>query len=236
MKPYALFLSIVAFLVGLPQVSRAAVLLSSLASPTMQTLVGMGSSGVIVGSDTFYDFTFADTSATDPTAAQVQVEPITTDGDGLRFVAAWFADGGNTMASAITYQVNTAASSQINGVTLFSNAAIPQPDAGTFASTSLSTRSLTNMLLTPTLTTYADGTITPINTASYAFAAQTDLVITDSITIASTAGTPGGLATASVIENTFIPVPDPNQSGLFFIPTAAITATFLRRPRRGSAS
>lgn len=231
MKPHALILWIVALIAGSAQMSRAAVLLSSLSNPTMQTLIGLGSDGVIVGPDRFYDFTYVATSAADPIATAVDVEPITINGSGLRFVAAWFAESGTSMASAITYQVSADPSQQINGVNLFSDGAIPLPDAGTFASTSLSTRALNDTPLAPTLTTYADGTTTPTNSASFAFAPQTDLMITDSITISSTAGTPGGLATASVIENTFTPVPEPSRGGWFFVPTAALISTFLRRRR-----
>jgi len=235
MKPFALIFSIVALFAASAQTSRAAVLLSSLTNPTMQTLVALGSDGVTVGSDLFYDFTFAGTSAAAPLADNVAVEPITTDGDGLRFVAAWYAAAGDSMATAITYQVSADPSAQITGVTLFSDGAIPSPDAGTFVSTSLSTRSLADTPLAPTLTTYADGVTTPTDSASFAFTAQTDLIITDSITLASTAGAPGGVATASIVENTFDPLPEPGRSAWFFVPAAVVAARLLRRSGSGKS-
>ena len=94
MKPFALILSI-ALLVGSAQQSQAAVLLSSLTHPTMQTLIALGGDGVIVGSDRFYDFAITGTSPAAPVSANVAVEPITTaDGDGLRLPRRMVCDVG----------------------------------------------------------------------------------------------------------------------------------------------
>jgi hypothetical protein len=229
MKPFALILSIALF-IGSAQRSQAAVLLSSLTHPTMQTLIALGNDGVIVGSDRFYDFAITGTSPAAPVSANVAVEPITTaDGDGLRFLAGWFATSGGSLTSGISYQIAASPSAQVAGVSLYSNGTIPSPDTGTFVAASLSTQSLSNTPVAPTITAFADGVSPSTASVSLEFTPQTDLIVTDSITLASAAGNPGGAANASVIENTFIAVPEPSRAGYFFPVVGALAATFFRR-------
>jgi hypothetical protein len=187
---------------------------------------------VIVGSDRFYDFAITGTSPAAPVSANVAVEPITTpDGDGLRFLAGWFATSGNSLTSGISYQVAAAPSAEVAGVSLFSNGSIPSPDTGTFVAASLSTQSLSDTPVAPTITAFADGVAPPTASVSFIFTPQTDLIVTDSITLASTAGNPGGAANASIIDNTFVAVPEPSRNGCFFIVVCAAAVTLLRRSR-----
>jgi hypothetical protein len=226
MKLRPLILSALVLLAISAAPTRAAVLLSSLTHPTLQTLISLGSDGVTVGPDRFYDFAFTGTAPVGSSSANVAVGPITAGGDGLSFVGKWIAMDGGSVANTITFQVAIDPSTPIGSVNLFSASAILSPSAGTVASTSLSTRSLSNVLLAPALATFADGTATPTNSASSAFSPQSDLMITDSITITST---PSGVADVSNIQNTFVPVPEPSRSAWFFIPAAIVATNILRR-------
>ncbi len=228
MKPFTLILSALVLSAASAVPAHAAVMLSNLTHPTLQTLIGLGSDGVTVGDERFYDFTFGGASTGLPSPADVAVEPVTSDGDGLMFVAGWFASGGNSLANTITFQVAVDAPAQIGRVTLLSSSVIPSPSAGTFVSTSLSTRSLSDVPVAPMLATFADGVALSTDSASSDFVPQSDLMITDSIAATSTAG---GVADISSIENTFTTVPEPGSSAWLFIPAAVVAAKLLRGRR-----
>lgn len=223
--------------------ARAAVIsLASLTSPTVQTLIGSGSDGVTVGPFRFYDFTFAGSSSTTGarSAAQVAVQPVTDDGFGLRFLSSWFAAGGSTVADVITYKLQLLDPSlSVGQFSLFSDGTAPLPAAGTFASTSLSARKTGGAIAGRVLSTFDDGHTTPIDTTQSdlavdgaSFAPQALLSITNAITTTSTGGAAFGAATASVVENTFVAVPEPRMTTHVFLPITMLAMLFTRRSTR----
>jgi hypothetical protein len=221
----------------------ASVLLSSLSDPTVETLIGLGSDGVTVGPLQFYDFAFlASPVSALPTAASIDVEPVTASGDGLQFISAWLATGGDSVTDVITYDVDAIGQPQsISSVSLFCDGTAPVPANGAFVSTSLTARAPAGSVAGRILNTFDDGVTKPVdttfpdfNTDSIDIPAETSLWMTQSISANS--GSPGssGVAFASTVENTFDPVPLPTPGGWGFIPCAILTATLRRRSRRST--
>lgn len=239
----SLLLAAMSAVAGNPSRAHAApVTLSSLSNPTVQTLIGLGSDGVIVGPIRFFDFTFAGFSSTTGArnAGQVAVQPITIDGFGLRFVSPWFAAGGSAVADVITYKLAvTDPSEAVAGINLFSDGTVPLAGLGTFASGSLTARVTGGAIAGRVLSTIDDGHTSPLDTTQpdvavdfVKFTPQTWLNVTNSVSTASGAGGSGGVATASIVENTFVAVPEPRTAAYAFVPAVMTVMMFTRRTNR----
>jgi hypothetical protein len=224
--------------------SRAAVSLSTLTNPTVQTLIDLGSDGVAVGPIRFFDFTFAGSSSNGSrNAGQVAVQPITADGFGIRFLSPWFVTGGSALVDVITYKLEIADPSQTVGrINLFSDGTAPLPAAGTFVSTSLSARTTGGAMAGRIVSTFDDGRTSPFDTTqpdtavdATSFDPQLWLSVTDAISTASGGGISTGVATASIVENTFVPVPEPRMTALVFVPGTIMAMMFTRRLNRRRA-
>jgi hypothetical protein len=208
---------ILAWLTAAP--ARAAVLLASLNNPTLQTLMTMGSSSVVVGDMQFSNFTFTDNSTGTALApSQIRVQPYTTTGNGLEFVAGWFASNGSTLDDLISYDVQTTTPGQpIGEVTLLTNGTAPVAATGTFTTASLLSQTTQGSTAAPVISTYnagADGD-SNINFASTALIPQQELFETTTL-FGNTEG--AGVVTASVLENAYISVPEPRTTGLVMLP------------------
>ncbi len=221
--------------------SLGAVDLSSLSSPTMQTLMDMGNSGVVVGGEEFYNFSYI-AGAGSTTASQVQVQPVSDTGSGLQFVANWFAADGTSVSDVISYDVEAVNAWQsIGSIDLFSNGTAPAPVSGTFTTTTLTSQTMQGTPAAGALSTYNDGVTFPLDTtqpdvnyASTTVVPELQLRITDAIFADSTAassGGSGGVATISVVQNSFGVIPEPSAAGWIF-PPAAILVTGVHRCRR----
>jgi hypothetical protein len=225
----------------LPLAPAAMVPLSSLNDPTLQTLIDLSSDGVTVGPLQFYDFTFlASPTSAPPTAASIDVNPVTNPGDGLQFVSAWSATGGNSVTDVISYRVVVVdPTKSISSISLFCDGTAPVPATGAFVSTSLSARIGLGSVAGRILNTFDDGVTKPVdttfpdfNTDSIDFPAETSLSITQSIS-ANSGSTPStGVAFASTVENTFDPVPLPTPGDWSFVPLAIFAASLRLRVRR----
>jgi len=215
--------------------------LSSLNDPTVQTLIDLGSDGVSVGPLQFYDFTFlASPVPSQPTPTLIDVNPVTAFGDGLQFISAWSATGGNSVTDVISYRVAVADPTQsIGSISLFCDGSAPVPAAGAFVSTSLAARTPTGSVAGRILNTFDDGVTKPVdttlpdfNTDSIDFSAETSLSVTQSISANSGSSGSAGVAFASTIENTFDPVPLPTPSGWEFLPCAIFAVNLRHRALR----
>ena len=209
-----------------PALAGGAVSLSSLPSPTVQTLIGLGDEGVTVGGDRFFDFDYVAATGS-PAAADVRVRGVSAasspDVAGLRFAAAWAASDGSATSSTISYSVEPVDPSRaVSRIGLLSNGTAPSPAVGTFATVTLLAQGPDAAPAAPLLTTFDDGRGVPVDTTAAdvnaASAPVVDpspwLAVTDTVTVASGRGT-AGVATASVVQNLFTaaPVPEPASAG-----------------------
>ena len=218
-----------------------AVQLSSLTDPTLQTLITMGSAPVVVGPYQFSDFDFTDASTgASSTAAQIQVQPLTTNGYGLQFVANWFAANGTMVDDVVSYDVQTTNPPQpVTQISLLSNGTAPVPVTGTFTTATLIASLPGGGTAAPILSTYNDGLDTSIdvNYAVENLPQQPQLHVMDTLLAISTpagAETTGGVATTSVLQNAFTPasIPEPSQPGWIFLPMAVVVTASGRRWRK----
>ncbi len=217
--------------------------LSSLISPTLQSLINMGTSPVAVGNAEFSNFSLINAlPGTGVSASQIQVQPYTTGGDGLQFVSSWSAANGSEVDEVISFDVQTIDSTKpITQISLLSNGTAPVPTTGTFASTTLISQLLNGAAAAPVISTYNDGVTMPIDTtkpdinyAQTTLAAQTQLHIIDTLFEDSTAPgttTSGGVATESVVQNSFVSVPEPAGLGLILLPIGGFIGAMARRGR-----
>ncbi len=226
--------------------SRGALQLSALSNPTLQTLMDMGSAPVAVGPYLFDDFSFVDASSgTSRTAAQIQVQAFTTNGYGLQFVANWFAADGSMVNDVIAYDVQASSPAQpIGQISLLSNGTAPVPVSGTFTTATLISSLPSGATAAPVLSTYNDGFTTPVDTTkpdvNYSLQSlypQTALHIIDTlfaISTASNSNNTGGVATASVLQNAFVPssIPEPSQPGWVLLPMIGLVSSMGRQWRR----
>ncbi len=228
---------------GTAGTGRAAIQLSSLQNPTLQTLIDLGNTPVTVGTEQFSNFDFVAGSASGPSSAsQVQVKPINNSGSGLQFVATWFASNGVNVSDVISYDVQPVSpSDSTSWIGLFSNGTAPAPASGTFTTTTLTTQTSVGASAASLLSTYNDGITSPIDTtksdvnfSTVPVLSADVLQITNSIFAASTpatSGNPGGLATISIVQNTFGSVPEPAFFGWILIPAVLVGSGLMRRPR-----
>ena len=217
--------------------------LSSLTNSTLQDLINMGSTPVAVGPYQFSNFSFIDASSgAAQTAAQVKVMSFATGGFGLQFVTNWFAADGSLLDEVIAYDVTTTDPTQAIGrIDLFSNSTAPAPANGTFTSTTLASQVPGGQTASPVLSTYNDGFTSPVDTTkpdvNYTFTSlvpQDQLHIIDTYIAISTpanGNVAGGVTTASVLQNTFVPVPEPAKSIWILLLPIGLTMG-LSRPRR----
>jgi hypothetical protein len=193
---------------ALARPTSAAMTLSSLSNPTVQTLIDLGSDGVVSGEARFFDFSYAGTSSA-PAAAAVDVQAIgSDDNSGLRFVGSWLASGGSASSSTISFEVAPLTNGTVATINLLANGTAPLPAAQTFVTATTSTDTASGSPLAPLLSTYDDGRTFPTDTtaadvdsASATFTApQSLLAVTDTLTVV---GGSGGVATASYLQNGF---------------------------------
>ncbi len=219
-----------------------AVQLSSMSDPTLETLIAMGSTPVDVGPYQFNNFSFVDASSgATYTPGEIQVQAFNSNGYGLEFVSNWFASNGTMVDNVITYDVSDTTSAQpIAQVNLLSNGTAPEPVTGTFATTSLIASIPRGSTAAPELSTYNQGSTASagqpnVNYAYETLTPQPQLSIIDTIFAISTpagVGSTGGVATASVLQNSFAPasVPEPALPVWILLPMLG-AATTGRRSR-----
>jgi hypothetical protein len=233
MKKIGLSLPLLAGLAGLGVQSALAAPIPNISS--LQDLKDTGSTGVVIGDKQFYNFQYtgSPTSGSNPapTASQISVAetppPIgAPSGDiGISFSYAWESANGLNEDSVITYCVHTLSGTttptmMIDGVKLNFNGATPVPGTGTDAS-------LTNATVTEKvydlkgnllggLSTFDDGK-TSTDQASLTLAPTRDVCVSKDIIVHSAPiSDGGGVATISVVDNTFHQtVPEPASLGLF---------------------
>jgi hypothetical protein len=225
-KPSILIALIVSSLVCCARPTAAVATPVDVSKLSLQDLINLGSTGVTIAGDRFYNFGFVDTSTAPPIpAANIEVNLITKGQPGIEFLAPWNAANDDVVSEVISYQIMaTAAKSMIAGVNLFSDGAAPSPAPGTFASTALTVSNAagsgTPVVAGNVLTTYADGGQTAANLAQSAmdFSPLNSLSITQSI---SDVSSNGGVATSSIVQDTFVPVPEPFEHN-WLLPFAVI--------------
>jgi hypothetical protein len=243
MKPshFWIALLLTAGLAGPP--CTGAITLYSLDNPTLATLINLGSTGVWVGDDEYYGFSFLNAiPGSSISAADIQVEPYTTQASGLQFISSWFAADGSYVDTVIAYDV-VASAQPIGEINLLSNGTAPAPAPGTFTTTTLVSELANGQTADPVLSTYDDGVTYPVDTTkpdvdfaqASLYPQEDELHIIDTIFASSTAATNtsgGGVATASVIQNAFVDVPEPMRQGWIFLPVSVLIATLGRRSTR----
>lgn len=219
--------------------------LSSLTNPTLQTLISMGSTPVCVGGIQFSHFSLVNTlGAGGVTSDQIQVLP-SNSGTGLQFVSSWFAANGSYVDEVLTFDVQSMdAAKPINQISLLSNGTAPAPTPGTFTTTTLVSETPGGSTAAALISTYDDGFTSPVDTtkpdinyAQTALAPQPELLISDTVFESSSAATgssSGGVATESIVQNTFVQqVPEPGPIAWVLIPTAAVISQLNRRASVG---
>jgi hypothetical protein len=220
--------------------------LSDLVSPTVQTLINLGSNGVSVGDEEFSNFSMVNALPNSGvTASQIQVQPYSVGGNGLQFVSSWFAANGTYVDEVLSFNVQAINPTRpITMISLLSNGTAPAPAPGTFTTDTLVSLLVGGGTAAPVITTYNDGIAaipgnasSDVNYAQTTLVPQTELQISDTIFESSSAsvGTDsGGVATESILQNVFVDanVPEPNRSGWICLPLAAVVATNRRVRRR----
>jgi hypothetical protein len=228
---------------GFASAGRGAISLASLNNPTLQTLIDMGPASVTLGQYEFSDFSFVDASTgTAYTASQIQVQASTASGFGLQLVSNWYAAGGSKVDDVIEFDVkSTSPTSAIGEISLLSNGTAPMPVPGTFTTTTLIASVPGGGTAAPVLSTYDDGYTTPVDNtkpdidfAETSLFPQQELEVIETLTANSAAPAglnSAGVATASVLQDSFVPViiPEPAQPGWIFLPMAVVVATSRRR-------
>jgi len=179
---------------------------------------GIAQGGFVVEGIRFYDFTFSNSGDAPPTAGEVEIQraPSPGSGDwvGLQFNFDWVATGGSNMVSTIRYKVSGGI--PMNQVGLLFDGDVPPGTAGigTFAQVTEEVRNLAGITLAE-LSVFDDGTGQGVdNNEDYAnlLPAQTDLDLSKAIRVRSGGG--GTVATISVVDNVFRPIPEPASLGL----------------------
>jgi len=168
------------------------------------------------------------------------VEPVTSGGDGIRFLSNWSAAQGDGLTNTISYQVDSVDESpSISTISLLSDGTAPSVAPGAFAATSLTARDSGGAPIGRTLGTYNDGVTTPVgttnpdnNTDFLRFSPNNSLGITDSIILASGVPGQGGDVSLTSLENTFDPVALPSPDGTLVLPFVAGFGMLRRRPRK----
>ena len=213
---------------------------------TLGSLVQRGSgtqNGIIIGDKIFYNFSYTGAplppaSATNPnpapTADQITVgqAPTGTNGPiGLSFSSSWLSSNGQGVDSVISYCVHTidaATQFYIDGVGLHFNGATPLPgtDNGLTSASVTETVYAVNAdgsrgATIGNLSTYSDGTGPKTDTFDSFTALPAplrDICVTKDIQLhSSIRSAGGGVATISIVDNTFHQVPEPAALGLVVI-------------------
>ena len=192
------------------------------------------SSGIVIGDKTFYGFSYqsSQTSAINPapTASQISVAQPPGPDIGLQFSYAWFSENGFNEDSVIQYCVHVNDPTKaIDAVTLTFNGTAPVPGALTNSTvteqvTDLQGHPLANISVFDngqgmTQIDQSTGQLTP---------PRGDICVSKDIQLHSAAiQAGGGVATISVVDNTYHQVPEPASLALLSLGGLAL----LRRRR-----
>lgn len=230
-----LSLCVLAGLAGLGVQAASAAPIPSISS--LQDLINTGATGVVIGDKQFYNFTYTGSptggSNPAPTASQISVAQTGVPlggpaGDvGISFSYAWESANGLNEDSVISYAVHTLSGTTtptmlIDGVKVNFNGDAPIP--GTGADASLTNATVTEKVydlkgnLLGSLATFDDGPggKSDNDQSSLAIAPTRDVVVTKDIIVHSAPiSDGGGVATISVVDNTFHQVPEPASLALF---------------------
>jgi len=190
---------------------------------------GVPEGGVFIEGVRFYDFVYSNTGPNAPSASEVEVQQTSGPSGtfGIEFNFDWVAAAGDNMRSTIRYKVDSPTPLDLVG--LFFDGDVPPGNegVGTFAQVTETVRTLAGTGLGE-LSVFDDGTgpgvdnnvdeldLTP---------PQTDIELSKAIRVRAGGS---GVATISVVDNYFRPIPEPAAFGLL----AAGTMLGLRRRRR----
>lgn len=228
LRKVQLILIIALLLAGLATQTRAAIMIENLPTPTMQTLIGLGSGGVIVGDMKFYDFSYLSIGAGAPSASNIAVQ--STGIDGIRLLSGWSASDGDFVSGLIAFKVTPVdLSTLIAGLNLFSDGTAIVPGNGTFASVAETARDAGGNVLGTVLSTFNDGPggLADRNNDYSDFTPVSTISIIQSLQLKSKPfAQGGGLATLSVIDINVVPIPEPT-AGLTMLGIAGVAV--LRR-------
>jgi hypothetical protein len=236
----AAIILLLATVVVRPAHAAPIVQLSAISSPTVQTLISLGSDGVDVGPYHLFDFTYSGTAV--PAAWQVGVQPIAETpvaGDafdvGIRLLCPWFATSSQIISNSISYKLELLDPTQpLDQISLFSDGTAPVPGAGTYAGSSLTAWTAAATVVGRTLRTLDNGQTSSNDSDTVSFTPQTEpLTIIESVLVAS--GSANGVATANVIENTFASVPEPPRTAWAPAIAGIIVVMLTRRRNRRRA-
>ncbi len=228
-RTFHTLLAVIGLLSILPDSASAAVKLQDLTSPSVQTLLDLGSAGVVVGQVRYFDFGYVPLSAGSPSASVVGVQPLAFN--GLRFVTGFSAINGQYIGAVLSYSMETTDPLyQITTLDLFTDGTALVSGPGTFAIATQTVRSMDGLVLGHILSTFGDGSgglvdhnydSTPI-TASNAIKIMQSLAVKADLTSAG-----GGFASLSVVEARSVVIPEP-AAGLLLL--GALGVAGLRRP------
>ena len=199
---------------------------------TLQNLIDAGSTGLTIGDKTFYNFAYQGDPAR---AADISVTRSDTNDIGLSFRYNWVSSNGLNEDSVIRYCVHvndTTPQNLINGVGLRFNGTTNPPGLLTNASVSETITDLNGNELPGGLISVIDfgpGNANNRDSASYTVnPAVRDLCVTKDISVHSAPiDLQGGIASISLVDNTFSQIPEPASVGLL-----GAGAVFMLKRRR----
>lgn len=194
---------------------------------SLQDLINAGQTGVIVGDKRFYNFSLQPPLNGAPSASQISVAGLMSPNIGLQFSASWFAVAGSTMDTVINYCVQVLdPTQQIGAVGLSFNGTTPVTAPGTFATVTEQVMHLDGSVIgnfsvfsdanTPFMD-HLQNTL-PLSPPLSALCVSKDIQVVSG---------PGGVATISVVDNTFpqvpsgIPLPASAWTGLVLLGVVA---------------
>ena len=218
----SLGLSILAALVGLGVSTASASPIPGISS--LQDLINRGpalQNGIVIGDKTFYNFAYQG-SSNGPTPSQISVGQPPGPDIGLQFSYAWFSENGLAEDSVIQYCVHVNVppappGTAIDAVTLTFNGTAPVPGALTGSAVTETVTDLQGHVLA-NFGVFDDGAggLTNIDQRTATITPpQGDICVTKDIQLNSAAiSAGGGVATISVVDNTYHQIPEPAAIGL----------------------